>query len=84
MDDDRPEVARSYAEALVNAAENAGQADAVLDDLDAIRADVLLANPRFAAILGSPSVPRRAEGPHPDARRSRAAPTRRSSASFAS
>ena len=56
LDDDLPEVTRSYAEALVNAAETAGQPDAILDDLDTIRADVLLANPRFAAILGSSSV----------------------------
>ena len=47
---------RSYAEALLAAAENEGQADPVLDDLDALVADVLRPNPRFATILASPTL----------------------------
>jgi F-type H+-transporting ATPase subunit delta len=56
FDDDTPEVTRSYAEALVNAAERQGQPEAVLDELDALVADVLGAHPRFAALLGSPTL----------------------------
>jgi F-type H+-transporting ATPase subunit delta len=51
FDDKQPEVTRSYAEALLGAAENEGQADAVLDELVA---DVLRGQPQFAAILASP------------------------------
>jgi F-type H+-transporting ATPase subunit delta len=57
FEDDQPEATRSYAEALLGAAAKEGQVDAVLDELDAIASDVLGANPRFAAILGSPSTP---------------------------
>jgi len=57
MDDASAQVTRSYAEAIINAADKDGQVDAVLDDLEAIRADVLVANPRFAALLGSSAVP---------------------------
>lgn len=57
MADADPKVARSYAEALINAAESGGQVDAVLEDLEAIRADVLDANPKFAALLGASSIP---------------------------
>jgi F-type H+-transporting ATPase subunit delta len=56
FDDDQPEVTRSYAEALLGAAEGDGRVEAVLDDLDALLADVLVENPRFAAILASPSL----------------------------
>jgi F-type H+-transporting ATPase subunit delta len=57
FDDQLPEVTRSYAEALLGAAENAGQADAVLDELDEVVSDVLRDHPRFAAILASPTLP---------------------------
>jgi F-type H+-transporting ATPase subunit delta len=56
FDDDTPEVTRSYAEALVNAADHQDKTEAVLDELDALVADVLGAYPRFAEILGSPSL----------------------------
>jgi len=59
FEDDQPEVSRSYAEALLAAAENEGQADAVLDDLDDLVRDVFRDQPRFAALLTSPSVPAR-------------------------
>ncbi|WP_422929405.1 ATP synthase F1 subunit delta [Singulisphaera sp. PoT] len=53
-----PEVARSYAEALLNAAgrEGGDDVEAVLDELDSIKADVLDAHPQFAAVLTSPLV----------------------------
>ncbi len=57
MDDASAQITRSYAEAILNAAVKDGQVDAVLDDLEAIRADVLRPNPRFAALLGSSAVP---------------------------
>lgn len=54
LDDVAPELTRNYAEALLNA--SGDEAGAVLEDLEAIRDEVLEAQPRFAAILGSPSV----------------------------
>ncbi len=57
FDDEAPELTRTYAEALVNAAEKQGQVEAVLDDLDAIEAEVLGPHPKFAALLGSPLLP---------------------------
>ncbi len=41
FEDEAPEATRSYAEALLGAAEKEGQVDAVLDELDAIASDVL-------------------------------------------
>lgn len=57
FDDDALVLARTYAEALVNVAENEGQVNEVLDELDAIVRDVLVPNPRFATLLGSPLLP---------------------------
>lgn len=54
FDDEAMVLARTYAEALLNVAEKEGQVDEVLDELDAIVADVLAPNPRFATLLGSP------------------------------
>jgi F-type H+-transporting ATPase subunit delta len=54
--DETPEVTRSYSEALVNAAQTNGEVDVVLDELDAIQADVLQAHPEFAELLHSPLV----------------------------
>jgi F-type H+-transporting ATPase subunit delta len=56
LEDESPEVTRSYAEALINAAAADGQVDAVLDELDAILADVFSPSPSFAALLSSPSI----------------------------
>ena len=56
-EDDAAEVIRAYAEALVNAAEKGDEAEAVLDELDEIGADVLRAHPQFATLLASPFVP---------------------------
>ncbi len=50
-------VARSYAEALINAAAKADEVDAVVGELEEIEADVLRPHPKFAEILASPSVP---------------------------
>jgi F-type H+-transporting ATPase subunit delta len=49
-----PELTRNYAEALLNA--SGDDVNAVMEDLEAIQTDVLNAQPKFAAILGSPSV----------------------------
>jgi F-type H+-transporting ATPase subunit delta len=57
FDEGQLEATRSYAEALLAAAENAGQVDAVLDELDDLVRDVIRDQPRFAAILASPSLP---------------------------
>jgi F-type H+-transporting ATPase subunit delta len=57
FEDEAPEATRSYAEALLGAAEKEGKVDDVLDELDGIATDVLGAHPRFAAILSSPSTP---------------------------
>jgi F-type H+-transporting ATPase subunit delta len=51
-----PEVSRVYAEAIVNAASNAGQVVDVLDQLDQIVAEVLRPFPQFADLLTSPAV----------------------------
>jgi F-type H+-transporting ATPase subunit delta len=56
FDDETPEVTRSYAEALLGAAENEGQVEAVLDELDELVRDVLRAHPQFAALLASPAL----------------------------
>ncbi|MBV8266624.1 MAG: F0F1 ATP synthase subunit delta, partial [Planctomycetaceae bacterium] len=56
FDDEAPEVTRSYAEALLGAAEKEGQVEAVLDELDELVRDVLRAHPRFAALLASPAL----------------------------
>src|SRR5262245_42494132 len=48
---------RQYAEALLNAASNEGKAEAALDDLDAIQAEVLREHPSFAQLLSSSQVP---------------------------
>jgi F-type H+-transporting ATPase subunit delta len=49
-----PELTRNYADALLNA--SGDEADAIVEELEAIRAEVLQAQPRFAEILGSDSV----------------------------
>ena len=48
------ELAKTYADALLHASK--GQTGEVLDDLDAIEADVLRGHPRFAEILDSGTV----------------------------
>ena len=55
FDDTAPELARTYSEALLNAAQKEGNVEAVLDELDAIRTEVLEAHPAFAAMMRSPS-----------------------------
>jgi F-type H+-transporting ATPase subunit delta len=51
-------IARVYAEAFLGAADKAGQADAVRDDLDSLIEDVFGADPRVELLLASPAVPR--------------------------
>ena len=60
-----PELTRNYAEALLNASGD-DQSNAVVEDLEAIQTDVLEVQPRFASILGSPSVSIHREGPDLD------------------
>ncbi|GAC1470813.1 MAG: hypothetical protein NVSMB9_16310 [Isosphaeraceae bacterium] len=55
FDSEAPGLTRAYSEALVNAAQHAGNVDEVLDELDAITADVFRANPLLFALLTSPS-----------------------------
>ncbi len=49
-----PELTRNYAEALLNAA--GAEVNDVVEELEAIDAEVLRPNPKFASILASPSV----------------------------
>jgi F-type H+-transporting ATPase subunit delta len=49
-------LARRYAEALVDAAQNEGGADPILDELAEIRDDILERFPRFAEVLASARV----------------------------
>jgi F-type H+-transporting ATPase subunit delta len=53
-------VARVYAEALLNPAEQQGQVDAVRGDLDALIDDVFKGDPRLEALLGGSAVGRNA------------------------
>lgn len=46
-------IARNYAEGLLNAADNAGQADEILREIEEIEADVFRPNPNFVHLLGS-------------------------------
>ncbi len=54
LDQVAPELTRNYAEALLNA--SGDEVNAVVEDLEAIQTDILAVQPKFAAILGSPSV----------------------------
>jgi F-type H+-transporting ATPase subunit delta len=47
------QVSVTYARALLNAAEAAGQVDAVMDELDSFLADVLTAAPKLETVLAS-------------------------------
>jgi F-type H+-transporting ATPase subunit delta len=53
---DEAEVVRHYAEALVNAAVSENQAEAALDDLEAIDREVLAVYPAFKQLLASAEV----------------------------
>jgi F-type H+-transporting ATPase subunit delta len=55
--DHEAQAARSYAAALLGAADGDEAVAAALDDLDAFRREVVEAYPRFAAVLDSPRVP---------------------------
>jgi F-type H+-transporting ATPase subunit delta len=57
QDDTVIAVARRYAEALIDAAQKEGQADAALEELTELQADVLARFPRFADLLASERVP---------------------------
>jgi len=53
-------VARVYAEALLQAADKEGQADAVLEELDSLIRDVFAAQPQFETLLSSAAAGRKA------------------------
>jgi F-type H+-transporting ATPase subunit delta len=57
LGDEAIALARRYAEALVDAAQKEGQADAALDELAEIESDVLAEFPGFARVLASDRVP---------------------------
>jgi F-type H+-transporting ATPase subunit delta len=56
FEDVSPELSRTYAEALLGAAEKEGRVDDVLGEIDELLDDVWRAQPKFAAILSSPSI----------------------------
>jgi F-type H+-transporting ATPase subunit delta len=57
LDESAVELSRPYAEAFINVVDRDGQADAALEELDAILADVLGAYPDFDEILSAPGFP---------------------------
>jgi F-type H+-transporting ATPase subunit delta len=54
FDNEAPELARAYSEAILNVAEKAGNVDEVLEELDAIHDDVVAKFPAFALMMVSP------------------------------
>jgi F-type H+-transporting ATPase subunit delta len=52
-------VARTYAEALFNAANKSGQGQTIYDELGSLVRDVLLVDPHVEEVLASPAVPTR-------------------------
>lgn len=62
FDDDAIQVARSYAEAIVNVAAKAGEVEAVVGELEEIDDDLLKSNPRFAEFIASSTIPPEAKG----------------------
>jgi F-type H+-transporting ATPase subunit delta len=57
LDESAVELSRPYAEAFINVVDRDGQADAALEELDAILADVFRAYPDFDEILSAPGFP---------------------------
>jgi F-type H+-transporting ATPase subunit delta len=56
LSEDDAEAVRQYAAALLGAAEKEGKVEEALDDLDAIRVEILDANPEFASLLAAPQM----------------------------
>lgn len=56
FDDPTPELTRVYADALLGASEKTGQAEAVLDEVEELIADVWDAHPDFESMMRSPSL----------------------------
>lgn len=56
LDDPAPELARNYAEAIVNAADGEGSTEAAISDLEEIVADIVHGQPQFMALFDSPSL----------------------------
>jgi F-type H+-transporting ATPase subunit delta len=57
LDVESPELVRTYAEALVNAAQTEGTTEAVIQELEEFIDDLVAPDPRFAALLRAPGVP---------------------------
>ena len=57
FDDKTLLIARSYAEAIINAATKTGQVEAVVGELEELDDDLIKANPKFGEFLSSSSVP---------------------------
>ena len=56
LDDPAPELARNYAEAIVNAADSEGTTEAAISDLEEIVSDIVLGRPEFMVVLASPAL----------------------------
>ena len=56
-------IARTYAEALLDAAEKRGQAQEILDELDSLVHDVFAAAPQFEGFLSSRAISRKRKPP---------------------
>ena len=57
FDEESVQIARTYAEAIVNVAAKTGEVEAIVGELEEIEDDILRPHPQFAALLASPSVP---------------------------
>lgn len=56
FEEDRSGASRNYAEALLNVAEDGGQADAVIDELEEFVADLVVDDSRFHELFNNPVV----------------------------
>lgn len=57
FDEESVQIARTYAEAIVNVAAKTGEVESIVGELEEIEDDVLRPYPEFAVLLASPSVP---------------------------
>ncbi len=57
FDEESVQIARTYAEAIVNVAAKTGEVESIVGELEEIEDDILRPHPQFAALLASPSVP---------------------------
>ncbi len=57
FDEQTTDIAKTYAQALINAADKTGEVEAVVSELEELDDDILKTHPRFAELLASPYVP---------------------------